>query len=90
MASAGIECGICHNMITNTEEDDTYECTFCDAIICCECYDSDIGCFHPGDAWCEKCRSNIKGCEKCDRYISSLMKENTAPQCDEHPQYHFI
>lgn len=84
-----MNCGICSEMLGDDNYDDNM-CAFCEAPICCDCYDSNNGCFFPGEAWCKTCKSNILSCKECKDHIRTLMKGERAPPCRKHPKYEFL
>lgn len=59
-------------------------CTFCDAVICCDCWDSEGVCFSPGDGYCTKCKTKIESCDLCIAYIISLVRGPDKPRCNLH------
>lgn len=59
-------------------------CTFCDAVICCDCWDLEGVCFSPGDGYCPECKTKIESCDLCIAYIISLVRGPDKSQCNIH------
>jgi hypothetical protein len=62
-------------------------CNFCEANICCDCWDSnDVDvCYHPGDGYCPTCRERLHNCSDCVQYMESLMSAGPEVMiCEKH------
>lgn len=66
--------------------DDDYcnHCEFCEANICCECWDADGTCYYPGEGYCPTCKLRLFECANCVAYLNGLMSDPDMAMCDKH------
>ena len=81
-------CTWCLNKDEHDAEEFCNSCEFCEAPICCECWDdNDIcACYYPGEGYCPSCKKKVDECPRCTAYLKSLMwnDPNIPPFCDKH------
>jgi hypothetical protein len=71
------------------EECDDYDefcnhCEFCEANICCICWDRDDVCYYPGEGYCPTCKFRLEKCPDCVLYMKGLMSYPEVPMCEKH------
>jgi hypothetical protein len=81
----GPENGHGEDELTIGDDDDfCNHCEFCEANICCDCWDKDDVCYFPGEGYCPMCKSKLSQCPDCMLYMKGLMSNPDMPICEKH------